>query len=201
VSGAKKYLASLASALAPNYLGDAHAVAGSGSFTTTPPSGVAVGDRLLIAFGGTFTVSAVPSPWTLVTAATFGESLRIYTAVHDGSASWAWTASAAPRWICLGFSPSTVDVSNSQGNASGTSVPAPSITPTVTNRLVFFARAAGNSAWTPPSGFTTRRDSAATGAASMHASDATAAAGATGIKTATISVAAFNLAGLVALKV
>jgi hypothetical protein len=180
------------------------------------PAGVTTNDVLLagISVRGNPTITP-PSGWTLVRSDTSTTVLlqSVYRKVAGGSepASYSWTFSepigSAVGGIAAysGVATTTpVDVNGGQANASSTSVTAPSVTTTVANTmLVGFFGTANDATFTAASGMTERYDVDADGTNQFGgegADQSQAAAGASGTRVATASVAAVNIGQLVALK-
>jgi hypothetical protein len=180
------------------------------------PAGVTTNDVLLagISVRGNPTITA-PSGWTLVRSDASGTTLlqSVYRKVATGSepASYTWTFSepiaSAVGGIAAysGVNTTTpIDVHGGQANASSTSVTAPSVTTTAANAmLVGFFGTANDATFTAASGMTERYDVDADGTNQIGgevADQAQAAAGASGTRVATASVAAVNIGQLVALK-
>lgn len=123
--------------------------------------------------------------------------------------TWTTAGTAAGAiFVASGTSVATlVDISGSQGNASNTSVTAPSVVTTTDDcLLVFFGGVSGATAttWTAPNGMEERADVGSTGGAPNIAFTAAeqllGAAGATGTRVATVVSAGQNAGGLVALR-
>jgi hypothetical protein len=177
------------------------------------PAGTVAGDVMIasIAFGLDTPTITPPTGWTLIRRITSSskttgfDSMAIYYRVADASdasvSSYYFTISggASNSWVGAIQSFSGVDTSNpidvESGQVTGVGLThaTPSVTTTGTNRLIVTTHAvyAGNLTWTPPAGMTETLDFKG-GKVSPGWSVETnyvlqAAAGATGIKTATAS--------------
>lgn len=194
----------------------ANSTAAVTQLTITVPS-VANGDGMLfaIAIRGGSNVTGLTLPgWNLVFETNQGTNNKL--AVFSRTASsepadytitWTTAGSAAGAiFVASGTDQATlVDTSGSQGNASSTSVTAPTVT-TATDGclLVFFGSVAGATSWTAPGTMTERADVASSGGSPnitfTAAEEVLGASGATGTRVATVAAAGQNVGGLVALK-
>jgi len=187
------------------------------SLVIPAPGGIASGDVLLavVTARGGPTITA-PAGWTLVRSDISGSTVRqlvfVKTAGGAEPASYTFTLSSAQSAAGGIVAYSGVDGSNpidaagGQANASSTSISAPSITTTGTDRMLvgFFGTAALTTV-SPPGGMTERFDqtvpSTNTYKVTVEGSDAAvAAAGATGGRTALAANAAANIGQLIALR-
>jgi hypothetical protein len=144
-----------------------------------------------------------PAGWTLVrrinNANATANSLAVYRKVAAAAepGSYGWTVSGATfavGGIQAFFNVDTVnpiDVENGQSTASGLSHPAPSVTTTVANTMLVTSHTfASSRTWTPPAGMAESFDQLSglantTGQSIGGNREFKAAAGATGVKTAT----------------
>lgn len=184
------------------------AAGGNTSLSVTKPTGTVDNDVLIatVAYaGGTLTP---PAGWTSVLSqAATGVTLAVYRkiAASEGS-SYTWSLNSADG---LAVSLSTyynvntttpVNASNSQANASSTSMTAPTVTPgTTADMLIFAGAVAGNIRATAPGGMTEDADVGNTGVGVYMADQLLASSSATGSKTATLASATANAAALVVL--
>jgi hypothetical protein len=167
-----------------------------------------VNDVMIAAIGvrpSTATITA-PAEWTLVrrinNASAVANALAVYRkvagAVEPGSYSWTLSGSTNAVAGIQSFSgvdtASPIDVENGQTTASALTHPTPSVDTTVANTVLVTAHTFSSSAtWTSPAGMTEGFDKAtwpppnSAGQAIVGSWVRQAAAGATGIKTATAS--------------
>jgi RHS repeat-associated protein len=186
------------------------------SLAINKPTGTVADDVLLASISGqTLPTISAPVGWSLVRSDTDGaeitQSIFVRTAGGSEPSSYTFTfngAVASAVGGIIGYSGidplSPIDAAAGQGNASSTSVTAPSITTTVADVMVvgFFATA-DNDTFSPPTGMTERFDVLATGKSKVAGEGAEvsqALAGATGTKVATASGAAVNVGALVGLR-
>jgi RHS repeat-associated protein len=186
------------------------------TITVSKPAGVTTNDVLVagITVRGTPTITP-PAGWTLIRSDANGTTITqaMYQKVAGGSeaGSYAWTfnfpiTSAVGGIVAYSGVDTTspVDVSGGQANASSSTVTAPSVTTTVANtKLVGFFGTANDATFSAASGMTERYDVDADGTNQIGgegADETKAAAGATGTRAATASVAAVNIGQLVALR-
>lgn len=187
------------------------------------PTGLAVGD-LMLAFvsqnnPGSPIVSSATG-WTSVLTRTYtngtdtvGTSVyyRFATAadISNGSFTFSFTSSRRSAGAIMAFrgvdTVSPINASGSQGNASSTSLTAPSITTLDRNTMLvaYYSFVQGSNSATPPTGMTEAFD-IATGAGPNGLTveggyGSQAAVGATGTKVATAASASVNIGALVAL--
>lgn len=184
--------------------------------TVAKPAGTAADDVLVAAISSrTAPTITAPVGWSLVRSDVNGTSLTqaIFVRTAGGSepANYTFpfsvaTLSATGGIVAYsGLDPlSPIDVTGGQANTSSASVTAPSVTTTVADVIVagFFATT-DDATFTPPAAMTERFDVLADGTAqvSSEATDVVqAAAGATGTKVATASIAGVNIGALVGLR-
>ncbi|MBS0307637.1 MAG: hypothetical protein JSS58_01585, partial [Proteobacteria bacterium] len=194
------------------------------SLSFSPPAGATIGDLMLVQLavrGGTGITSLTPPAGWNVAADRVdnGTSLmqivyyRVVTASETTPYTWSFTSNraAGDMIVYRGVDTSTpINASGGQANASSTSVTAPSITTTVTGTTLvgFFSTTNGGTSITAPcsplpcmNGRYANQTGAGPNGVAIEISDATqAAAGATGSRTGTATVAADNIGQLVALK-
>ncbi len=174
------------------------------------------GDLLLAAvtIRGTSTITP-PAGWTLVRDDVNASNLRQATywksATGSEPATWTWTFSG-PRLAAGGIhaysgvhATTPIDIHGGQANPSGTSLTAPGVTTTVAStRLVAFYSMTTNATITPPPGMTERGEQIGTDPTRLtviEGSDALqAAAGPTGTRVATASLAGLSIGQLIALR-
>ncbi|MBI1395471.1 MAG: hypothetical protein GC151_05780 [Betaproteobacteria bacterium] len=191
---------------------------GSTSISVAVPAGTQAGDLLLAVVamrGGSGTSISGPAGWTPVQLTYQGSSLlqgifyRYASASEPASYSAYFNHSIRAVGVIVtyrgvdGVAP--VDVSRIQGNASSTSVQAGSVSVGLEEAtLVGVFGAATGGTFSPPSGMTEISEvstgSGSTGVAVMASERTLTTSGSTGSKTATVSTAADNIGGLVALK-
>jgi hypothetical protein len=159
----------------------------------------------VVIHGASTTVSAVPSGWTLEYSDTMQSGVRrcnVYRKIASGEgASWAWTLSGSTTYIGAAVSAFNADpttpfcTGGGQVNASGTSVIAPSITPSGAGVRIFFGFANNNTAtFTAPSTTVEVQEQAAASFINLEiAVGLVASAGATGTATATLSGGVENI--------
>jgi hypothetical protein len=186
------------------------------SLTIGRPAGATTGDVLLAAISvrGTTTITP-PAGWTLVrldNAANYVIQAVYFRVVSSEPASYTWrfsSSNAAAGGILDYSGVNTASPIDAQGGTvtgtATTSIAAPSITTTVPgDRVVGLFGIGGTNSITPPTGMNEQAEAAAT-AGNLHVtwegSDfPPAAAGPTGTRTATASIAHPNVGQLVALK-
>jgi RHS repeat-associated protein len=184
--------------------------------TIAKPAGTAADDVLVAAIASrTAPTITAPVGWSLVRSDVNGTSLTqaIFVRTAGGSepANYTFpfsvpTLSATGGIIAYsGLDPlSPIDVSGGQANTSSASVTAPSVTTTMSDVIVagFFATT-DDATFTPPAAMTERFDVLADGTAQVSSEGTEvvqAAAGATGTKVATASIAGVNIGALVGLR-
>lgn len=173
------------------------------------PAGVVHYDvMLLIVYLETTGKPISVAGWTLLGSrmdlATPGFSVAVFAKVYEGEAGpyiveWEGSAKVGVAAAIAAYSgcKGLPTISSQKASASSsTTVEAPTLTTTsANNMLVFLASQQGSGTWTQPASFTGRVT-----AGFDIADHEQAAAGASGAKTATLSVAAWNAAALVALE-
>jgi hypothetical protein len=181
---------------------------GNGATTValTVPSGVAVGDLLVVGVDAEGTAAITPpGTWTsLFTGGGFTTysvvQYRVATAADVAGATYTWTLGTSRKAIArmaayVGVDTTAVGTPATSGAASGTTVTFNSVTTAAANSLVILGanalNAGGAITLTPPAGTTTRWNIATSGTGSVLRAYSgefiQAAAGATGSKTGTIS--------------
>ena len=187
---------------------------GAATLVLPRPSGSQSNDVLVASIDvrGTPSITA-PSGWTLVSPVTTGTDLtkatywRFVGANPPASYTWSFSVSSAASGVVLAYSgvdqAQPVEASSSQANASGVAIAAPSVNVSAGSMLIGFFGTATNATFTPPTGMTERGDVAASGATKVASEAADlrfAAAGSSGIRTATATRAAASIGQLVVLR-
>ena len=186
----------------------------TGSTTTATallPAAAVDNDYLIVSIGGkaSFTVSVVPSGWTLLNSTS--SAFYVYGKLASSEpTSWDWTINTATKLtiICVAVQDcdqtTPKNASGIQANASSINVTAPSITTTVDNCfIVGLYNIQGNTTtFTSPAAGQTEAIQGSTSGANGNASEAGyetfGTAGATGTRTATASLTGVNYGCLVA---
>jgi hypothetical protein len=158
-----------------------------------------------------------PSGWTLVrgdswTGNLWSQSIYYHVVTGPEPASYTWTVSTNDSLAGTIVAYSGVDTDNpinvngGQTNAQGTSIGAPSVTPTANNSmLLWFYGARLDQTITPPAGQTTRasavsnRSPGNANADVLVAEESQTTAAATGTRTATLGGSGYNTGAVVAL--
>jgi hypothetical protein len=183
---------------------------GDTEVTANRPTGVVENDVMLatvVYAGGVLTAAA---GWTQVLSqAGTGVTLAVYrrTAGSSEASSYTWGLSTADGLAVAISAYSGVNGtnpiadSNSQANASSTSMIAPGVTPaSAVDMLVFAGGAAGDIRATAPGSMTEDADAGTTGVSVFVADQLLASGDATGTRTATLASAAANAGALVSLR-
>ena len=184
--------------------------------TITTPAGVQTGDVMLAAITVRSAAKiTVPAGWTSVRATVTGSDLRQATYVSvvgatiPASAKFTLSAKSVVAGVIAAYSgvntTTPVDTSGAKKNTSSTSITAPSVTSTVPgSKLVGVFGTAINATVTPAAGMVEQADiktgSGPKKVAVELADETLAAAGATGTRVATASVAAVNIGTVVVLR-
>lgn len=183
------------------------------SLTITKPAGVVDNDVMIAAIGydgGSSVTLTPPAGWSLVRRIDNGTAigLAVYRKVALGEgASYTWTIDLTMDMFggiqaYAGVDTTApIDAEAGQPTPISTFHSTPSITTTVANTMLvasFAAKGAGT--WTPPAGMTERYDVASNNFAAEGADQVQAAAGATGVKTATSTRNGIGATDLLALK-
>ena len=157
----------------------AGSTAGNQTLTINKPAGTVDGDVMLVvvaqAAAGVFTP---PAGWTsLGTSSSYGQADVLYKVASGEGASYAFTVAGGDPHAAVGLiasystvelSPSPIDATANQTNASSTSATAPSVTPSATTDMLvclFSSDSSSNTSVTtstPPAGMTERGDSGTT---------------------------------------
>jgi len=189
-------------------VGNTHILAlrpASANLNIATPSGTAANDVMIAAIGFNNASAAItpPAGWTLVrrvnNASTTSNSLAVYrrTAAAGEPASHTWAIAGGAFLVggIQGFAgadaANPIDVEGGQTTASGTVHAAPSVTTTVPNAMLVTTHTfASSRTWTPQAGLTEAFDrpsgaASATGQSIAGNFQPQAAAGATGVKSAT----------------
>lgn len=149
------------------------------------PTGTVENDLMLVVIGIdaiTETINSVPSDWTLVDGPQDSPTgdcrgwtyYKVAGASEPSDYTWGFDASTKGRGIILTYTDNdsntatVINQNDSANNASGTSHPTPSITPTFDDCMIFGAAIIDKSStqtpyWTPPSGWTERADEEGSG--------------------------------------
>jgi len=197
----------------PNSAGIAVALraasSGNTSISVTRPTGVVNNDVMYAAVayaGGTLTP---PAGWTQIIEQTAtGVTTRVYRRVasSEGS-SYTWSLDSTDPLAVAITAYYNVDTSNpeetsaSQANTSGTSLTAPTVTPTTPSSLLLFVGGiAGDVRSTPPAGMNEEADTGITGVGVYVADESLSTADATGPNTATMASAAVSAGVHIVLK-
>ena len=186
------------------------------ALTITTPSGVETGDVMLAAITVRSAAKiTVPAGWTPVRATVTGSDLRQATYVSVGgatipaSAKFTLSAKSVVAGVVAAYSgvntTTPVDTSGAKKNTSSTSITAPSVTSAVPGSVLVGAfGTAINATVTPATGMVEQADiktgSGPKKVAVELADETLAAAGATGTRIATASVAAVNIGTVVVLR-
>jgi len=188
---------------------------GSTTLTITKPAGVAQNDVMIasIAVGPNTATITPPAGWALVRrmdqASGTSNSLAVYSKLAGASeaASYDWTFSAGHTGAAGGIqafsgADPTIEVENGQNTASGTSHATPSVTTALNNTMIITSHGVGaaTTTWTPPSGMSETVDANGGSAALETNYVLQAAAGASGAKSATATVAGTGNAHILALR-
>jgi len=187
---------------------------GSSTLTITKPAGVAQEDVLIasIAVGPNTVTITPPAGWGLVrrmdnTSGTTN-SLAVYNKLAGAAepASYDWTFSAGNTGAAGGIqafsgADPTIEVENGQNTASGTSSATPSVSTALVNTMIITSHGIGSaSTWTPPAGMAETVDANGGSAALETNYVLQAAAGLSGAKSATATVAGTGNAHILALR-
>ena len=186
------------------------------ALTITTPAGVQTGDVMLAAITVRSAAKITePAGWTPVRATVTGSDLRQATYVSvvgatiPASAKFTLSAKSVVAGVIAAYSgvntTTPVDTSGAKKNTSSTSITAPSVTSTVPgSKLVGVFGTAINATVTPAAGMVEQADiktgSGPKKVAVELADETLAAAGATGTRVATASVAAVNIGTVVVLR-
>jgi hypothetical protein len=192
---------------------------GAASVVLTVPSGVAVGDLLIVGVdaAGTTAITA-PGGWTSAFTgagfATYSSFVyRVATAADVAGASYTWTLGSSRKAVgrmsaYVGVDTTAIGTPATNGANTGTTLTFNSVTTAAANSMVILGgtafNAAGGVTITPPAGTTTRFNIATSGTGSVlraySGEFVQASAGATGTKTATSSVSSPWGTAMMALK-
>src|SRR5438034_7682949 len=187
---------------------------GSNTLTINKPAGVVQNDVMIasISVGPSTVTITPPSGWALVRrmdqASGTSNSLAVYKLLAGAAepASYDWTFSAGHTGAAGGIqafsgADPTIEVENGQNTASGTSSATPSVTTALINTMIITSHGIGSaSTWTPPAGMAETVDATGGSAALETNYVLQAAAGASGVKTATATVAGTGNAHIIALR-
>lgn len=197
--------ASAAASSTVTYRNQASAATTTGTLTIARPTGVLEYDMLIASIGVTPSTATLtpPAGWTLIrrtnNAGPTSNSLAVYRKLATGAepASYAWTVGGGSYTVggIQAFynvdTTTPVDVENGQATASALTHATPSVATTVANAMVVTSHTFASSRnWTPPAAMTESFDrrsgaNSATGQSVEGNRVLQAAAGATGVKTAT----------------
>jgi hypothetical protein len=186
------------------------------ALTITTPAGVQTGDVMLAAITVRSAAKiTVPAGWTPVRATVTGSDVRQATYVSvagatiPASAKFTLSAKSVVAGVIAAYSgvntTTPVDTSGAKKNTSSTAITAPSVTSTVAgSMLVGVFGTAINATMTPATGMVEQADiktgSGPKKVAVELADETLSAAGATGTRVATASVAAVNIGTVVVLR-